>query len=92
MAERTRRLRGASSRGFATMSEGNYGHPGNEGPGQRPANPGRRPYWKRAHRDWRVWVGLFFCLAAIIIYVLSEDLSFMPSGRPRTAVSSAARR
>jgi hypothetical protein len=25
---------------------------------------------------------------AIIIYVLSEDLSFMPSGRPRHAVSS----
>jgi hypothetical protein len=53
---------------------------------------GRRPYWTRAHRDWRVWVGLFFCLAAIIIYVLSEDLSFMPSGRPRHAVSGQAGR
>jgi len=50
---------------------------------------GQRPYWKRAHRDWRVWVGLFFCLAAIIIYVLSEDLAFMPSGRPRQPHASA---
>jgi len=39
-----------------------------------------RPYWTRAHRDWRVWVALFFCLAAITIYVLSNDLSFFPSG------------
>jgi len=30
------------------------------------------------HRDWRVWVALFFCLAAIAIYVLSNDLSFFP--------------
>ena len=48
-----------------------------------------RPYWKRAHRDWRVWVGLFSCLAAIIIYVLSEDLSVMPNGRQRTSASTA---
>jgi len=30
-----------------------------------------RPYWKRAHRDWRIWVALFFLFAAIAIYVLS---------------------
>jgi len=35
-----------------------------------------RPYWKRAHHDWRVWVGLFFMLGAITIYVMSNDLSF----------------
>jgi hypothetical protein len=74
------------------MSEGNYGHPGNEGPEHSRAHLGQRPYWKRAHRDWRVWVGLFFCLAAIIIYVLSEDLAFMPSGRPRHAQADTVRR
>jgi hypothetical protein len=61
------------------MSEGNYGHPGNEGP-QRDRVHGQRPYWKRAHRDWRIWVGLFFMLAAIMIYLLSGDLSFFPRG------------
>jgi hypothetical protein len=34
------------------------------------------PYWKRAHHDWRLWVGLFFMLAAISIYVMSNDLTF----------------
>jgi hypothetical protein len=51
---------------------------------------GQRPYWKRAHRDWRVWVGLFFCLAALIIYVMSDDLAFMPSGRTRQPAAGAA--
>jgi hypothetical protein len=35
-------------------------------------------YWKRAHRDWRIWVALFFMMTAITIYVLSDDLSFFP--------------
>ena len=55
---------------------------------QNSVQDGQRPYWKRAHRDWRVWVGLFFMLAAIIIYVLSEDLAWMPGGRPRQPPSS----
>jgi hypothetical protein len=36
------------------------------------------PYWRRMHRDWRVWVGLVLMLAAITIYILSEDLSLLP--------------
>jgi hypothetical protein len=68
--------------GATEMNESNYGHHGNEGP-----DPGsvhhdvyndQRPYWKRAHHDWRVWVGLFFMFAAITIYVLSDDLAFLP--------------
>jgi hypothetical protein len=27
-----------------------------------PGHHGQRPSWKRAHRDWRFWVGLFLCL------------------------------
>jgi hypothetical protein len=64
------------------MNESNYGHHGNEGldPNSVPhqAHRDQRPYWKRAHHDWRVWVGLFFMLAAITIYLLSEDLSLLP--------------
>jgi hypothetical protein len=37
--------------------------------------PHDRPYWKRAHCDWRLWVALVFCLAAITMYVMSGDLS-----------------
>jgi hypothetical protein len=32
------------------------------------------PYWRRAHRDWRVWVAFLFCLAAITMYVLTDNL------------------
>ena len=48
------------------------------------------PYWKRAHHDWRVWVGLFFMFAAITIYVLSNNLSFFPWGHPRQLQSNGA--
>jgi hypothetical protein len=37
-----------------------------------------RPYWKRAHRDWRVWVVLFFLFAALFVYVMSDDLALVP--------------
>ncbi len=64
------------------MKESNYGHPGNEGPDPGSAHHDvhrdQRPYWKRAHHDWRVWVGLFFMFAAISIFVLSDDLAFLP--------------
>jgi len=48
------------------------------------------PYWKRAHHDWRVWVGLFFMFAAITIYVLSNNLSFFPRGQPQQVPSTGA--
>jgi hypothetical protein len=39
---------------------------------------GLPPYWKRAHHDWRFWVSLIMMLSAITIYVLSDDLAFLP--------------
>ncbi len=42
------------------------------------AHDGIPPYWRRAHHDWRFWVGLIAMLAAITIYILSEDLAFLP--------------
>jgi hypothetical protein len=49
------------------------------------------PYWKRAHLDWRVWIGLFFMFAAIIIYFLSDDLAWMPHAHPRHHPPDAVR-
>jgi hypothetical protein len=37
-------------------------------------------YWRRAHHDWRFWVALLFMLAAITIYVMSNNLAFLPHG------------
>jgi hypothetical protein len=66
------------------MNESHYGQHGNEGPERasvdREVHREARPYWKRAHHDWRVWVALFFMFTAIAIYVLSENLAFLPHG------------
>ena len=42
----------------------------------------QQPYWKRAHKDWKFWVGVVCIAIAITIYVLSLDLSTVP--HPRT--------
>ncbi len=69
------------------MSESNYGHPGNEGPKhaavRHDVHADPRAYWKRAHQDFRFWIGMVLMLAAITIYVMSDDLSLLPRGQPR---------
>ena len=37
-----------------------------------------RPYWKRAHRDWRVWTVAAILLALMIVVVLTDSLFFGP--------------
>ena len=39
------------------------------------------PYWKRAHKDWRFWIALLLMIAAMIIYVVSEDFAWLPRNR-----------
>jgi hypothetical protein len=36
------------------------------------------PYWRRAHRDWKFWLGVVLLSVAIFIYVASLDLSLVP--------------
>jgi hypothetical protein len=33
------------------------------------------------HRDWRLWVGVILMLAAMLVYVFSEDEALVP-GEP----------
>jgi hypothetical protein len=47
------------------------------------------PYWKRAHRDWRVWVGVVLMLAAMMIYLMTDDLAWGPHIQPQPPSSSA---
>jgi len=47
------------------------------------------PYWKRAHSDWRFWIGVLLMFAAMIIYVMSLDLAVRPDV-PRTQPIPAA--
>jgi hypothetical protein len=60
------------------MPEGK--HPDHRHDDTGPAAPhGQRiPYWQRAHKDWKFWVGVTAIGVAIVIYVLSLDLSSVP--------------
>jgi uncharacterized integral membrane protein len=42
----------------------------------------RHHFWKHAHRDWRVWFGVILMLAMMLVYVMTNDLSFRPGRRP----------
>ncbi len=34
--------------------------------------------WTRAHHDWRFWIALILMLAAMGIYIISDNLAFLP--------------
>jgi hypothetical protein len=35
--------------------------------GMEDIDHGLKPYWKRAHRDWRFWAGALFISAVIVM-------------------------
>ena len=37
-----------------------------------------KPYWRRAHTDWKFWVAVVALAVAITIYVMTVDLSMVP--------------
>ena len=41
----------------------------------------RHHFWKRAHRDWRVWFAVVLMLALILVYVMTDSLSLRPGKR-----------
>ena len=41
----------------------------------------RHHFWKHAHRDWRVWIAVVLMLVAILVYVLTDNLSLRPGKR-----------
>jgi hypothetical protein len=45
--------------------------------------PAARPRdWRRIHHSPAFWIGIVLCLAAIAIYVLSDDLAWRPAPSP----------
>ncbi|MBB6143764.1 hypothetical protein HNQ77_001713 [Silvibacterium bohemicum] len=65
------------------MSESTHTHH-EQGSHQKDVHHDHRPYWKRAHRDWRFWVAVFFIGAALFIYVTTVDLSLVPNKHPHS--------
>ena len=46
--------------------------------------------WKRAHRNWRVWVVVGLMVAAMLMYVLTDDESLQPGAPPGEPMPAAA--
>jgi len=42
----------------------------------------RHHFLKHAHRDWRVWLMVALMLACVVVYVLSDNLSWRTSNGP----------
>ncbi len=49
---------------------------------QEGGNP-RGRNWKRIHHHWYFWVGMFLMAVALVIYVMTEDLAWVPRSQPQ---------
>ena len=68
------------------MGKRTEGTHGNVGQARDRVHQSSGPYWKRAHRSWWFWIGVVLMLTAITIYVLSDDLAFLPRFQPAGGV------
>jgi hypothetical protein len=41
-----------------------------------------RPYWKHAHRDWRIWAAVVIMVGGMVIYIMTDDFSMRFLNRP----------
>jgi hypothetical protein len=74
------------------MSENKRSHR-HHGESDPSGDHGRRPpYWARVHRDWKFWVALSLMLAAMVVYVMSDDLAIRPHRQIQQRLSGAAGR
>lgn len=60
------------------MNEKEHKHPLHDRQGHNTGFHKRRIFKNGFHRDWRVWVGVFLMLAAILYYIMSEDFALAP--------------
>jgi hypothetical protein len=64
------------------MPEGKHPDHPHDDTGPHAPHEQQKPYWQRAHKDWKFWVGVVFIAAAIVIYVMTLDLSTVPRVHP----------
>jgi hypothetical protein len=54
---------------------------------------GPRPYWKHAHRSWRIWFCVILMLVAMAVYLMTGDLRWRihsQSPQPQQPISAPA--
>ena len=70
------------------MSKTKHSHQSYGGEDSDGVNHGfHRPYWKHAHRDWRLWVAVFLMLVALFTYVMTDDLAWRPRTQRQQPIS-----
>jgi hypothetical protein len=57
-----------------------------ENPNGAELHPRHGPYWKRAHRDWRIWFCVILMLVAMAVYLMTGDLRWPLHGHPQPMV------
>jgi hypothetical protein len=48
-----------------------------------------RPYWRSAHKDWRLWIAVGLMLVAMFTYIASGDLAWRPPSPAQQTPSNA---
>jgi hypothetical protein len=62
------------------MHRSKQSHHGHGGRDSHRVHDGHRPYWNRAHQDWRAWGIVLLMLVTMVIYLMSGDLAWSPDG------------
>jgi hypothetical protein len=45
-----------------------------------------RPYWRRAHRDWKFWIVILFMIALMIFYTMSDNFALRGRGNAHASL------
>ena len=69
------------------MNENGHNHHRQEREEHNRKHHNDKPYWKRIHQTWSFRVFLVLMLAAIIYYMLSDNLSRRPYIQPQQSPS-----
>jgi len=64
------------------MHEINHEHKSNGDPHGGSTHQGHSIYWRRAHRDWRMWLMAIMMLAAMAIYLMTGGFSWRINMQP----------
>jgi hypothetical protein len=73
------------------MSGTEHNHKREDEPYRESVEHGHRPYWRRAHHDWRFWVGLVSMLTAITFFIMTNNLSMLPRFHSHSQSDGGAR-
>jgi hypothetical protein len=63
------------------MDELKHEHKSHGDPNGGPINQGHPHYWRRAHRDWRIWFCVIVMLFAMLVYMATSGLRWRFHGQ-----------